>query len=390
MFAGGFKKPPAFFVMAEKDYYRILGVSRNATQEEIKSAFRKLALKYHPDRNPGNKEAEAKFKEINEAYEVLSDPEKRRIYDSYGEEGLRGRFGSDFGGGFEGFRSFDDIFDDVFESFFGDVGGGFRKKRRKGEDLKYDIEVSLEDSFYGNKIDFEYERNVLCEKCHGSGAASESDIKRCPTCGGRGRVQYSQGFFSFTQTCPRCHGNAKIITKSCALCKGEGVVSKKEKITVKIPVSVDNGTILRISGKGDESKNGEPGDLYLEVKIKHHHIFERNKNDLIYNLNIDVWDAVLGGEVDVPLIEGGKAKLKIPQGVQNGKIIRVENKGMQIPNTKKRGDMLVNLRINIPTELTDEQRELFIKLKESFEKNKKNESEDNKKNEGGFFKKIFS
>jgi len=375
--------------MAEKDYYRILGVSRNATQEEIKSAFRKLALKYHPDRNPGNKEAEIKFKEINEAYEVLSDPEKRRIYDSYGEEGLRGSFGNDFGSAFEGFRSFDDIFGDVFESFFGDIRGSSRKKRR-GEDLKYDIEVSLEDSFYGNKVDFEYERLVVCNKCNGRGAESESDIKRCSTCGGRGRVQYSQGFFSFTQTCPKCHGEGKVITRPCSLCDGQGVVNKKEKITVKIPLSVDNGMILRISGKGDENRYGDAGDLYLEVKIKHHHLFERNKNDLIYNLNIEIWDAVLGGDVEIPLLEGGKTKIKIPPGVQNGKIIRIENKGMPILNTKKRGDMLVNIRINIPTDLTSEQKELFLKLKESFKKDKEEKDTSNKGNDGGFFKKIFS
>jgi molecular chaperone DnaJ len=375
--------------MPEKDYYRILGVSRNATDDEIKSAFRKLALKYHPDRNPGNKEAEAKFKEINEAYEVLSDPEKRRIYDSYGEEGLRGSFGEEFAKGFGGFRSFDDIFSDVFESFFSDIGSGFKRKHRRGEDLKYDIEISLEDSFHGNKVDFEYERLVVCDKCRGSGAKSEGDIRKCPTCNGRGRVQYSQGFFSFTQTCPKCHGEGKIIIDACKVCGGNGVINKMEKITVKIPVSVDNNTVLRIANKGDENRFGEAGDLYLEVKIKHHHLFERNKNDLVYNLNIDVWDAVLGSEVEVPLIEGGKTKLKIPPGVQNGKVIRIENKGMHIPNTKKRGDMLVNLKINIPTELNDEQRELFIKLKESFEKNKGKEKSE-KKDDGGFFKKIFS
>lgn len=366
-----------------KDYYRILGVSRNATQDEIKSAFRKLALKYHPDRNPGDKEAEAKFKEINEAYEVLSNPEKRKMYDTYGEDGLKEGFGG-FSQGFEGFGDFDDIFGGVFESFFGDIHS--RKRRTRGEDLKYDIEITLEDAFKGTKIDFEYERLDICDVCHGKGAKDGSSIKKCPTCGGRGRVQYSQGFFSFTQTCPRCHGDGKIITEPCKECGGRGLNNKKNKISVKIPQGVDNGTILRIRGGGDVSPDGYSGDLYIEVKIKHHHHFEREGSDLLYNINIDVWDAVLGCDVDIPLIEGGKTTIKIPAGTQHGKILRVSEKGMFTTNSKKRGDLLVRVSINIPQNLTDEQKELFMKLRDSFKK----AEEHNKKNDGGFFKKIFT
>ncbi len=372
--------------MAEKDYYRILGVSRNATEEEIKSAFRKLALKYHPDRNPGDKDAEAKFKEINEAYEVLSNPEKRRIYDAYGEDGLRS---GGFGQGFEGFSGFTtdfgDIFDDVFESFFGDIS---RKTRRRkvGEDLKFNIDITLEEAFTGTKKDFEYERNEICEKCKGSGAKNSDSIKRCPTCNGRGRVQYSQGFFSFTQTCPRCHGEGKVVTQSCEVCNGSGIVNKKNKVTIKIPAGVDNGSILRVRGMGDISRDGA-GDLYLEIKISHHKHFERRNSDLYYSVNINVVDAVLGCEVEVPLIEGGKTKLKIPPGTHHGRVIRLSEKGMVIPNTKKRGDMFVNVNIEIPSHLTEEQKELFLKLKESFEKEEK---KDNKKDNGGFFKKIFN
>lgn len=364
-----------------KDYYRILGVSRNATQDEIKSAFRKLALKYHPDRNPGDKDAEAKFKEINEAYEVLSNPEKRKLYDTYGEDGLREGFSS---GGFEGFSDFGDIFGDVFESFFGEFGSTRRRKSR-GEDLKYELEITLEDAFKGAKVDFEYNRMDLCDECGGKGTKDSSSIKRCPTCGGRGRVQYSQGFFSFTQTCPSCHGEGKIITKPCPKCDGKGLADVKNKISLKIPQGVDNGTVLRVRGGGDVSPNGYAGDLYIEIKIKHHHHFEREGSDLIYTANIDVWDAILGCEIDIPLIEGGKTTLKVPSGTQHGKILRVSDKGMPIPNSRKRGDLLVRISINIPQSLNDEQKDLLIKLKESFKK-----EESKNKNDGGFFKKIFS
>ncbi|MEF3279788.1 MAG: molecular chaperone DnaJ [Elusimicrobiota bacterium] len=372
--------------MSDKDYYRILGVSRNASADEIKSAFRKLALKYHPDRNPDNKEAEAKFKEINEAYDVLSNPEKRKIYDEYGEEGLKGGFGS--GGFSEGFESFNDIFGDVFESFFGDVSSKSRSRARRGEDLKFDIEISLEEAFKGSKVDFEYERIDKCSKCNGSGAKDYSSVKRCPTCNGRGRVQYSQGFFAFTQTCPKCHGEGKIITDPCPQCHGNGVVNSKNKISVKIPPGVDNGSILRVREGGDINKYGEAGDLYLEVKIKHHHHFERDRHDLIYAANVDFFDAILGCEIDVPLIEGGSTRIKVPAGTQHGKNFRVAGKGMPIPNSKKRGDMLVNIRIRIPAHISAEQEDLLKKLRESFRNEKENQNKN--EGEGGFFKKIFS
>ncbi|MGC9070215.1 MAG: molecular chaperone DnaJ [Elusimicrobiales bacterium] len=368
-----------------KDYYRILGVSRNATQDEIKSAFRKLALKYHPDRNPGNKEAESKFKEINEAYDVLSNPEKRRMYDTYGEEGLKEGFGGFSSQGFETFGDFSDIFDNVFESFFGDIRGE-RKRRRRGEDLKYEIEITLEDAFKGTKLDFEYERLDVCDVCGGKGAKSSSSLRKCPMCGGKGRVQYSQGFFSFTQTCPQCHGEGKVITEPCNDCSGRGVKNKKNKISIKIPQGVEDGTLLKIRGAGDVGDGGYNGDLYLEVKIKHHHHFEREGSDLIYVANVDVFDAVLGTEIEIPVIDGGRVKIKIPPGTQHGKILRVNEKGMYYPNSKKRGDLLVKVFVNIPQNLTDEQRELFIKLRDSFKKN----DASSKKDEGGFFKKIFT
>lgn len=370
-----------------KDYYKILGVSRNATQEEIKSAFRKLALKYHPDRNPGDKEAESKFKEINEAYEVLSNQEKRKMYDMYGEEGIREGMGGFSAGGFDPFSDINDIFGDVFESFFGDIRRGGRTRRRRGEDLKYDLEITLEDAFKGTKVDFEYERLDVCDECSGRGAKNTSSIKKCPSCGGRGRVQYSQGFFSFTQTCPRCHGEGKIISEPCPSCNGRGVKNKKNKISLKIPQGVDTGTMLKVRNGGDVGDDGYAGDLYIEIKIKHHPHFERNGNDLIYNASIDIFDAILGGEIEVPVIDEGRIKIKIPPGTQHGKVIRVQEKGMYIPNSRKRGDLLVNISVNIPQHLTDQQKELFIKLKELF---RTTESEKKEKDEGGFFKKIFS
>jgi len=366
--------------MSEKDYYRILGVPKNATDDEIKSAFRKLALKYHPDRNPGNKEAEAKFKEINEAYEVLSTSEKRKMYDAYGEDGLKGGFG---GGGFQN-ADLHDIFGDVFESFFSDSFSNNRNARRRGSDLKYDVEISLEDAFLGSKITVNFDKKDFCDECDGTGAKNKSSIKKCPTCNGRGRVQFAQGFFSFTQTCPRCGGSGEIISNPCKKCNGSGFIRKKASINVKIPPGVENGSTLRVSGAGDVGeKGGNAGDLYIEVHIKHHPHFERDRQDLLYNLNISVDQAVLGAEAEIPLIEGGKISIKIPPGTQYGRILRISEKGMPYPNSKKRGDILVNVKVEIPTDLTEEQKELFRKLAETFKHQKP-------KDETGFFKKIFN
>lgn len=363
--------------MAENDYYRILGVPRNATEDEIKSAFRKLALKYHPDRNPGNKEAEAKFKEINEAYEVLSNPEKRQLYDRFGVEGLKGQQG--FGG-----ADFSDIFSDVFDSFFGgDLFGSTRRKPRKGADLKYDIEITLEDAFNGVKVPLSYERTDICPVCQGTGAKNKNSIKKCPTCLGRGRVQYSQGFFSFSQTCPDCGGEGVIITSPCSNCGGSGRVRVKNTINIKVPPGVEDGSILRVAGGGDVGvRESQNGDLYVQVHIKHHPHFEREGADLLYTAGIHIDQAVLGDEIEVPVIEGGKIKIKVPRGTQHGKILRVSERGMPRPNSKKRGDLLVKIKIEIPTDLTPEQEELFRKLGETLRGKKEEKKE-------SFFKKIF-
>jgi len=364
--------------MAETDYYRILGVPRNASADEIKSAFRKLALKYHPDRNPGNKEAEAKFKEINEAYEILSNPEKRQMYDQFGVEGLKGG-----GQGFSG-ADFGDIFSDVFESFFGDFNRTSGRRSRRGADLKYDIEITLEDAFNGVKVPITYEKTEICDSCGGTGAKGRNSLKKCPTCNGRGRVQYSQGFFSFTQTCPDCHGEGEIIVSPCKECNGSGRVRKKKTIQVKIPPGVDEGSILRISGAGDDGvKGGQSGDLHIEIHLKHHPHFEREGNDLIYEAGVTIDQAVLGAEIEVPVIDGGKITIKVPKACSHGKILRVPAKGMPDPSSRRRGDLLVKVKIEIPFDLTPEQEELFRKLGETFR------GKQEKKEKEGFFKKIF-
>ncbi|NLI09556.1 MAG: molecular chaperone DnaJ [Elusimicrobia bacterium] len=371
------------------DYYRTLGVPKNASDEEIKSAFRKLALKYHPDRNPGNKEAENKFKEINEAYEILSNPEKRKIYDAYGEDALKGAAGGPggFSGGFGGFSQqgdFSDIFGDVFENFFGDQMGGRRSSsRRRGADLKYKAEISLEEAFNGAKIEIKYDKRSSCKTCGGSGAQSKSSVKKCPSCGGRGRVQYSQGFFSFTQTCPKCGGSGEIISSPCKDCGGLGIVKEKSSLNVKIPAGVEDGSVLRVSGAGDAGEKGSsPGDLYIEISVRHHPHFERDRQDLIYELPLDMADAALGCEAEVPVIDGGRIKIKVPEGVQFGKILRVSEKGMPYANSRKRGDLLVRVKVETPSHLTSEQKELLRKFSESLKQQKEKEN-------SSFFKKIF-
>ncbi|GAB4031853.1 MAG: molecular chaperone DnaJ [Elusimicrobiota bacterium] len=372
------------------DYYKILGVPKNASDEEIKSAFRKLALKYHPDRNQGNKEAENKFKEINEAYAALSDPEKRKLYDAYGEEALKGG-GPGGPGGFGGFGGFsqqadlNDIFGDVFENFFGETSSrsGRSSGRRRGADLKYKTEISLEDAFNGAKVQVNYDKRSVCKVCGGSGAQNKSSVKKCPTCAGRGRVQYSQGFFSFTQTCPKCGGAGEIIANPCRECGGSGINREKASLNVKIPAGVEDGSVLRVAAAGDAGEKGSPsGDLYIEIAIKHHPHFERDRQDLVYELPLDMATAALGGEAEVPVIDGGRIKIKIPEGAQFGKILRVSEKGMPYPNSRKRGDLLIRLKVETPTHLTAGQREMLRKFSESLR-------EEKEKEDSGFFRKIF-
>lgn len=378
--------------MASNDYYRVLGVPKNASDAELKSSFRKLAFKYHPDKNPGNAEAEANFKEINEAYNVLSDSQKREIYDQYGAEGLKAGAGAG-AGGFGGFQNVDlgDIFGDMFGDFFGGGGGRSRSsggsRSRKGGDLKHDIEISLEDAFNGIRMPINFTRTELCSVCHGTGAKPKTGLKKCPTCHGAGRVQYAQGFFSFAQTCPDCHGRGEVIISPCGQCGGKGKEVKEVSLNVKIPQGVDDGTLLRVSRAGDAGmRGGESGDLYVQIHLKHHPHFERADSDLIYYVNLSVPQAVLGSTIQVPIIEGGKTSINIPSGTQYGRVFRVAGKGMASTGGKKRGDMMVNAKIEIPTHLNVRQKELFKELGLSLDGELKQFSK--KKKSGSLFEKI--
>lgn len=369
--------------MASNDYYRTLGVARNASPDEIKSAYRKLALKYHPDRNPGNKESEATFKEINEAYGVLSAPEKRQVYDQFGAEGLRAGAGGR--GGFGGFQGDDlgSMFGDLFENMFSQGGGGRgRARSRRGANVEAMVDLALEEAFTGVKRPLSVTRTEVCTECDGTGARGNTGIVKCSTCRGSGRVQYSQGFFAFSQACPDCGGSGEVIKNPCKVCGGAGRQKKTASLNIKIPAGIEDGAVLRVSGGGDAGlRGGDSGDLYIQVRLKHHPHFERNGRDLVYDCPVPVWQAALGGESEVPVIEGGKVKIKVPQGTQHGKVFRVHDKGMPSPGTKSRGDLLVRVKVEVPHDLTARQRELFEQLaaESGYEPSK----------EKGFFKKIL-
>ena len=344
--------------MAEKNYYKILGVDKNASQDEIKRAFRQLARKYHPDVNPGNKEAEEKFKKINEAFQVLGNAEKREQYDRFGTSGFKPQ-------DFSGFRwpSFDELFKDFG---FGDIFDIFsdtkRARVRQGADLRYDIEISLEDSFRGLKTKIEVPHFVICPACKGTGA-KHGFLKECPECKGTGEIRRVQrsAFAQITNVVPcfKCRGTGKIATKLCEICNGEGKVKKIKKIKIKIPKGIDDGQYLRIEGEGEPGENGGPsGDLYIIVNIKEHKIFERRGSDLFCNATIDLGTAILGGEIKVPTING-KAKLKIPAGTQSHTIFKLKGQGMPFLNSKQKGDQLIKIIVEIPKKMSKKQMQLL-------------------------------
>ncbi len=348
--------------MREKDYYAILGVPRNATQEEIKKAYRRLALKYHPDRNPGNPEAEEKFKEISEAYEVLSDPQKRAIYDSQGLSGLHRT-------GFRGFEDVEDIFSafsDLFEEFF---GFSFREKKgrrpRPGADLSYEISLTLEEVFRGKEAEITLERYERCEACKGSGTAPGAGPQYCHVCKGRGHIVHSEGFFRISTTCPHCHGMGTYVSEPCSRCHGEGRVWGRKRLKVKIPPGVEEGTLIRVPGEGEAGLyGGPPGDLYLKVRIKPHEYFRREGKDLHLDLIIGVVDAILGTETEVPLLSGEKIRIQIPKGSQPGDRLLVKGKGLPDPKGGPPGDLVVHLQVRLPTRVNREQEELLRRFAE--------------------------
>ncbi|AGC03401.1 chaperone protein DnaJ [Candidatus Blochmanniella chromaiodes str. 640] len=348
--------------MAKSDYYEILGISKNADEREIKKSYKRLAMKFHPDRNPGNTTAETKFKEIKEAYEVLSNSEKRAAYDQYGhaafESGSMGAT-SNSGG-----ADFSDIFGDVF----GDIFGGNRRSRAgRGSDLRYNIELSLEDAVRGIIKEICIPTLSTCEKCRGTGARSNAAIITCMTCHGQGQVQIRQGFFSVQQSCPTCHGHGKIIKEVCSKCHGNGRVERSKTLSVKIPSGVNTGDRIRLSGEGESGKNGAPsGDLYVQIQIRKHPIFDREEKNLYCEVPISFSMAALGGEIEVPTLDG-RVKLKIPPETQTGKLFRMRGKGVKSVRSGGNGDLLCRVVVETPVKLNDIQKRLLQDLSDSFE-----------------------
>ncbi len=345
----------------KRDYYEVIGMVKTASAEEIKKAYRKLALKYHPDRNPGDKSAEEKFKEAAEAYAVLSDPDKRAQYDQFGHSLGGGGF-QGFQGFEESFRGFGDIFGDLFEDFFGSTTRGGRSGARRGSDLEVAVEMTLEEAFKGKEILLEIPRRETCDSCQGTGAAKGSKKTQCTECRGTGEVRMTQGFFSLRRVCPRCQGQGERIEKPCPECRGQGRVEKKRKINVKIPQGIDHGSRMKVSGEGEAGENGGPsGSLYVRVLVKAHQTFEREENHLYCEFLIPFTLAVLGGDVTVPTLDG-PVKLHIPAGTPSGKILRLKDKGMPSLRDGRRGDLMVRVDIDVPTRLSEKERRLFQEL----------------------------
>ena len=360
--------------MAKRDYYEVLGINKSSGKDEIKKAYRKSALKYHPDKNKGDKSAEEKFKEASEAYHVLSDNTRKANYDRFGHTAFQGA------GGQEGFSNFDfsSSFSDIFEDIFGDFGdfgfGTSRRSRRgrasnRGNDLRYDVSIDLDDAFTGPEKQINYTTYKKCKTCSGSGAKSGSKPSACSYCGGQGQVRSSQGFFTVQQTCPECGGEGEKITNPCNNCSGVGRTQSHESVSVKIPKGVDDGTRIRLAGKGEAGdRGGSNGDLYLFVSIEPHNIFKRSEENLYYELPISFADAALGATVEVPSIDGGKTKIKIPSGTQSGKQLRLRGKGMPILRRNVFGDLYIKVVTEVPMSLTKRQKELlaeFITLEDT-------------------------
>ena len=359
--------------MSKRDYYQVLGVAKNAGEADVKKAYRRLAMKFHPDRNPGDKEAEEKFKEAKEAYEVLTDTQKRATYDQFGHAGIdAARQGGAPGGagGFHGGDAFGDIFGDVFGDIFGGGrrGGGGRSQVFRGADLRYGLELDLHDAVFGKSIEIEVPKLAECETCHGSGSAKGSTPVNCDTCGGSGQVRISQGFFQLQQACPKCRGSGKIIKNPCDTCLGQGRVRRVKKLSVKVPPGVDSGDRIRLGGEGEAGRNGgPPGDLYVEVSVKDHPIFERDGAHLSCEVPIGFATAALGGTVEVPTLDG-HVSLKIPAETQSGRVLRLRDKGVKPVRGGARGDLFCRVVVETPVNLTAEQRELVKRLDESLQK----------------------
>lgn len=376
--------------MAKRDYYEVLGVGKTADEKELKSAFRKLAMQLHPDRNPGDTTAEARFKEANEAYEVLKDPQKRAAYDRFGhaafENGMGGGRGP-FGGG-DGFSaSMADIFDDIFGEFMGGGrrgggGGGRSGGRERGADLRYNLEISLEEAFAGKTVEIDVPTSITCVKCGGSGAKPGTSPTSCRTCGGAGKVRATQGFFTIERTCPTCHGRGETISDPCDACAGTGRTTQERTLSVNIPAGIEDGTRIRLAGEGEAGLRGGPaGDLYIFLSLKPHEFFQRDGADLYCRVPISMTTAALGGGFDVPTIDGGKQRVKVPEGTQTAKQFRLKGRGMPVLRSRDIGDMYITVVVETPQNLTRRQRELL----EEFERQSSGE---NHPESTGFFAKV--
>ena len=371
------------------DYYELIGVAKGASQDEIKKAYRKKAMQYHPDRNPGDKEAEAKFKEINEAYEVLKDEQKRAAYDRYGHQAFTGGMGG-AGAGASPFNGFDftgagfaDVFSDIFSEFTGQGRARQRNYAKRGEDIRYDISLSLEDAFLGVEKEINIMTSKKCDACNGHGTHDGKEPQVCPTCGGSGKVRTQQGgFFVFETTCPQCKGAGRVILDKCKKCRGSGKERIEKALKIKIPAGIENGTRMRVSGEGEVGKNGGPkGDLYVFVSVKEHKVYERDGENLYCQIPISMVKATLGGKVKLKGIDGEEINVEINAGTQPGDKIRLKNKGMRFMNSDRRGDLFVIFKVVIPTKLNSEQKACLEKFREN--------SDEDKDEREGFWSSLF-
>lgn len=368
--------------MSKRDYYEILGVTRSAEDDEIKKAYRKLAMQHHPDRNPGDHEAEERFKEAAEAYEVLRNPEKRQVYDQFGHDGLAGT-------GFRGFSGFDDIFSsfgDIFEDFFGfGTRSRGRSRARQGQNLRYDLKLSLEESFFGKEEEIRFRRMDTCSECSGTGLPPGTQPQVCRSCQGRGQILRTQGFFQISTTCPSCQGQGRIITDPCFECRGAGRVKIDRKITVKIPPGVDTGSQLRLQGEGEPGENGGPrGDLFVILHVKDHDFFTREGEHLYCEIPISFAQAALGDRIRIPVIENQEGKeIEIPAGTQPGEVLTIPGLGMPLLQSSRRGDLYAKVNVKVPKKLTQHQRELLMEFAKSTDSHKRKQT-----NSKGFWEKL--
>ncbi len=380
--------------MAKRDFYEILGVGRNADEKELKAAYRKLAKQFHPDANPGDKTVDHKFKEINEAYDVLKDPQKKAAYDRFGHQAFEGGIGGGRGaGGGAGFGpEFTSSMSDIFEDLFGVSMGGARRRRRgaggrgasgaaRGADLRYNMEIALTEAYTGKTAQIRVPSSVTCEVCSGSGAKPGSHPKTCSTCGGVGAVRSQSGFFTVERTCPTCQGRGQVISDPCGNCGGQGRVTKERTLSVNIPAGVEDGTRIRLANEGEAGlRGGPPGDLYIFLSVRPHEFFQRDGSDLFCKVPVSMTVAAMGGEIEVPTIDGKKARVTIPEGAQTGKQFRLKSKGMPVLRSSQHGDMYIQVTVETPVNLTRRQRELL----REFEKEARNNSPESE----GFFAKA--